>query len=133
MDNMKKQAVLYGHVATLLKRRRATPEVHSSNPGIRAAAERAAINMPIQGTAADIIKVAMICLYDELGERHPEAHMILQVHYELVFDVPSQEIEELGRLVSTTMENALTLSVPIEVEMKIGRDWYDMTPLQRAV
>ncbi|MGI8968609.1 MAG: DNA polymerase I, partial [Chloroflexota bacterium] len=131
MDTLRKQAAFSGYVSTLLQRRRYTPEIHSSNPGVRAAAERAAINMPIQGTAADIIKVAMIRLHLALTEQYPEAHMVLQVHDELVFDIPRDLIEPVGALVRETMEHALELKVPIEVEMKVGRDWYDMTDIDR--
>jgi len=133
MDDMRKRAALYGYVSTLLNRRRYIQDIHSPNPGIRTAAERAAINMPIQGTAADIIKLAMIRLHRELAERHPEAHMLLQVHDELVFDVPASEVEAVAPLIRDAMENALELAVPLEVEMKVGRDWYDMTPLKPVV
>jgi DNA polymerase-1 len=91
------------------------------------AAERAAINMPIQGTAADIIKIAMIRLHSALAERHPETAMVLQVHDELVFDVPESEIEAVALLVREMMESSVQLEVPLEVELKAGRDWYDMT------
>jgi DNA polymerase-1 len=129
MDNMRKRAVFYGYVVTMLNRRRPIPEINSEHPGIRAAAERAAINMPIQGTAADIIKIAMIRLHQSLAERFPSSHMVLQVHDELVFDVPRHDLDEVAPLVKDTMEHAYELSVPLEVETKVGRDWYDMAPL----
>ena len=129
MDTMRKRAAFDGYVTTMLNRRRYTPEIHSENPGIRTAAERAAINMPIQGTAADIIKIAMIRLHDQLRKRFPEAHMILQVHDELVFDVPTDDLGRVSELVRDTMEHAFDLGVPLEVELKVGRDWYDMAPL----
>lgn len=132
MDRVKKQAAFEGYVQTLLGRRRHYPDIHSSHPGLRTAAERAAVNMPIQGTAADIIKIAMIRLHAGLAERFPTARMLLQVHDELVFDVPRTLIPEVSALVRHEMEHALTLDVPLEVEMKMGRDWYDMSPLDEA-
>ncbi|MBV9281117.1 MAG: DNA polymerase I [Chloroflexi bacterium] len=130
MDKLRRRAALYRYVTTLLNRRRPIPDITSEHPGLRAAAERAAINMPIQGTAADIIKIAMIGLHQQLLERFPDAHMVLQVHDELVFDVPAAQVDEIAPLVRDTMVGALDLSVPLEVEMKIGRDWYDMSPLE---
>lgn len=132
MDDMRKRAALYGYVTTLLNRRRPVPDIHANNPGIRAAAERAAINMPIQGTAADIIKIAMIRIHDTLQREYPEAHMVLQVHDELVFDVPRTELAAVSALVREVMEHAVPLDVPLEVEQKVGGDWYDMEPLQQA-
>lgn len=132
MDDMRKRAALHGYVSTLLKRRRYLPEIHSTNPGIRTAAERAAINMPIQGTAADAIKLAMIRLDAELKSHFPDARMVLQVHDELVFDVPQELVSEVSRVVQDLMEHALPLEVPLEVEMKVGDDWYDMAPLDRV-
>jgi DNA polymerase-1 len=132
MDEMRKRAVLYGFVTTLLNRRRYIPDIHSNHPGVRTAAERAAINMPVQGTAADIIKIAMIRLHDSLSENFPNTHMVLQVHDELVFDVPREELHAVARLVRETMVQAIQLSVPLEVEMKVGHDWYDMSSLEEA-
>lgn len=132
MDNVRREAVVEGYVRTLLNRRRYVPDIHSSNPGIRQAAERAAINMPVQGTAADIIKIAMIRLHRALQEQHPDAHMVLQVHDELVFDVPEAQVPQVSTLVRDTMEHAMTLKVPLEVELKVGRDWYTMAPLEVA-
>ncbi len=129
MDGVKKQAAAIGYVQTLLGRRRYYPEIHSMHPGLRSAAERAAVNMPIQGSAADIIKLAMISLHGKLAEHFPAAKMVLQVHDELVFDVPRDVVDEVARLVGHEMQHALTLDVPVEVEMKVGRDWYDMEPL----
>lgn len=132
MDEMRRTAALYGYVSTLMNRRRYMPDIHSNHPGIRTAAERAAINMPIQGTAADIIKLAMIEIHDRLAEQFPEAKMVLQVHDELVFDVPRTQLAEVAALVRDTMEHALDIGVPLEVEVKAGHDWYDMFPLEAA-
>jgi DNA polymerase-1 len=133
MDGIKKQAAAIGYVQTLLGRRRYYPDIHSMHPGLRSAAERAAVNMPIQGSAADIIKLAMISLHSKLAENYPEAKMLLQVHDELVFDVPHTMIDGVAELVGHEMEHALELDVPLVVEMKVGRDWYDMAPLPSAV
>lgn len=132
MDEMRKRAALHGYVSTLLQRRRYFPEIHSNNPGIRSAAERAAVNMPIQGTAADVIKIAMIRLDAELKRQVPDARMVLQVHDELVFDLPYDAVPQVSTLVQEIMEHALPLDVPLEVEMKVGDDWYDMAPLERV-
>lgn len=129
MDDMRKRAAFYGYVTTLLNRRRPVPDIYSNNPGIRTAAERAAINMPIQGTAADVIKIAMIRIHHALRQEFPEAHMVLQVHDELVFDVPRDQLPGVARLVRDIMEHAVPLEVPLEVEQKAGGDWYDMEPL----
>jgi DNA polymerase-1 len=129
MDSLRKEAVLYGYVSTMLHRRRYLPEINSNHPGVRAAAERAAINMPIQGTAADIIKLAMIRLHSELRERFPDAKMVLQVHDELVFDVPASDVQPVAALVRDAMEQAIELTVPLEVELKVGTNWYEMEPL----
>ncbi|HEX6509826.1 MAG TPA: DNA polymerase, partial [Chloroflexota bacterium] len=132
MDEMRKQAALYGYVSTLLGRRRYLPEIHSPNPGIRTAAERAAINMPVQGTAADIIKIAMIKIQSELQAKYPDSHMVLQVHDELVFDVPAAQATKVARIAQEIMESAMQLDVPLEVELKVGDDWFDMAPVERA-
>ncbi len=115
-----------GYVETLLGRRRYLPDLLSLPVVQRQAAEREAINMPIQGTNADIIKIAMVRLlrsFEELGLR---ARMILQVHDELVFEVPEDEIELVKNLVRVTMEEAMTLSVPLKVDMKLGPNWYEV-------
>jgi DNA polymerase-1 len=129
MDRLRRQAFMVGWVETLMHRRRYTPEIRSDHPGVRASAERAAINMPIQGTAADIIKVAMIRLHESLPKRFPGTSMVLQVHDELVFDVPEKQAAEVAGHVRETMEHAIQLKVPLEVEVKVGKDWYDMSPV----
>lgn len=112
-----------GFVATLLGRRRPIPEIYSDNPGTRSAAERAAINTPIQGSAADLIKVAMVRLDRRLSAAHPDAWMILQVHDELVFDVPAAQAEALAALARAEMEAAMQLEVPLKVDIAIGPTW----------
>ena len=126
IESTKQQARNRGYVQTLLGRRRYIPEINSSNRQVREAAERMAINMPVQGTSADIIKVAMINLYREMQKRRLKSKMLLQVHDELVFEVPQDELEEMRQLVVDTMSTALELSVPLKVDTKTGNNWGEM-------
>ncbi|HUT32548.1 MAG TPA: DNA polymerase I [Planctomycetota bacterium] len=112
-----------GFVSTILGRRRPIPEVYSTNQGIRSAAERAAINTPIQGSAADLIKVAMVRLDERLRKSYPDAWMILQVHDELVFDVPAGQAVAVSEVVREEMESAMTLDVPLKVDISVGTTW----------
>ncbi len=117
-----------GFTSTMCGRRRHFPDIHSANRGMRQYAERQAMNAPIQGTAADMIKLAMIKVRKDLGDR--PVRMLLQVHDELVFEVPNSSADqELYQLLKGDMEQALPLSVPVEVDGKMGRNWLDMTPL----
>ena len=127
LESTKRDASENGYVQTLLGRRRYIPEINSSNAQIRMAAERMAINMPVQGTSADIIKVAMIELQREMDSKGLEAMMILQVHDELLFEVPKAELEELSKLVRRIMPGAVELSVPLKIDIKTGRNWDEMT------
>lgn len=115
----------HGYVETLLGRRRYLTNINSKNSAVRMAEERQAINMPIQGTAADMIKLAMIGIYREMKKRKMRAQMILQVHDELVFESPKGELKQLEELVMDKMKNALKLSVPIDVEVGTGPNWLD--------
>lgn len=115
----------HGYAQTLLGRRRYLYDINSRNAGLRQFAERNAVNMPIQGTSADMIKIAMIKIWQQLQERQLNAKMILQVHDELVFDVPNEEIEEVTEIVKQQMTNALPLSIPIEVGIDIGSNWLE--------
>ena len=126
MDRTLEEGREKGYVSTLLGRRRYSPELRSRNGGIRQQAERMAINAPVQGTAADIIKIAMNRLHDEMKARGMKSKMLLQVHDELMFEVPTSELEELQELVCETMEGAMTLSVPLKVEVKYGVNWGEM-------
>ncbi len=126
LDDTKEKARRDGYVETLLGRRRYIPDINSANRQVREAAERMAINMPVQGTSADIIKVAMINLYREMQKKHLSSKMLLQVHDELVFEVPDKELDLMRKLVSHTMESAITLSVPIKVDTKVGKNWGKM-------
>lgn len=114
-----------GFVSTLLGRRRYLPDINSRNQNIRGNAERQAINMPIQGTAADMIKLAMIRIDRSLQANALDAHMLLQVHDELVFEIAETEKERIGNLIVGEMKTALPLSVPIEVEVGVGKNWFE--------
>jgi DNA polymerase-1 len=129
---IKDQARTQGYVTTLLGRKRHIPELAARNPTLRAAGERMAINMPIQGTAADIVKIAMIRLDERLLAGGFRARPLLQVHDELLLEVPRDEVERLIPLLRETMESALPLDVPLTVDIKVGDDWDTMTPLTRA-
>jgi len=126
IESTKKQARDSGYVQTLLGRRRFIPEINSSNRQIRESAERMAINMPVQGTSADIIKIAMINLYREMDKRRLKSKMLLQVHDELIFEVPQEETEEMRQLVPKIMSTALPLSIPLKVDIKSGNNWGEM-------
>ncbi len=114
-----------GYVTTLMNRRRLLPELHSANQGIRAAAENIAINTPIQGSAADLIKVAMIRISRGLKRRGWQTKMLLQVHDELVFEVPEEELEEVKGYIKEEMEGGCQLRVPIKVAISTGKSWYE--------
>ena len=131
MMAIKEQAKAQGFVETLLGRKRQIPELRASNPALRGAGERMAINMPIQGTAADIQKIAMIRVAERLAAEGLRARLLLTVHDELLFEVPRDQVEPLAALVRETMEGALPLSVPLIVDVKVGDDWESMTPLTR--
>jgi DNA polymerase-1 len=131
MMAIKEQAKAQGFVETLLGRKRQIPELRASNPALRGAGERMAINMPIQGTAADIQKIAMIRVAERLAATGSRARLLLSVHDELLFEVPRDAVEPLAAIVRETMEGALPLSVPLIVDVKTGDDWESMTPLTR--
>ena len=132
MLHIKETARRDGAVETLLGRRRQIPELRASNPALRGAGERMAINMPIQGTAADIVKIAMIRLAARLADMGSHARMLLQVHDELLLEVPRTEVDALVPVVRETMEGALPLSVPLTVDVKVGDDWESMSVVQRT-
>jgi DNA polymerase-1 len=114
-----------GYVETILKRRRYLRDINSANMTVRGFAERNAINAPIQGSAADLIKIAMINIQKDIEERGLEGKMIMQVHDELVFDVPNQEISVFKEIIEDRMKNAIELQVPIEVEIGEGKNWLE--------
>lgn len=115
----------HGYVATVLGRRRYLKDINSRNAIVRGAAERNAINAPIQGSAADIIKLAMLTIYDKMQQQNFKAQMLLQVHDELVFECPKSELEALKHLVKNEMEAAYYLQVPLTVDMGIGHNWLE--------
>jgi DNA polymerase-1 len=122
--------VQHGYVHTLSGRRRLMPDLTSSNPARRAAAERMAINMPVQGTAADIMKMAMIRTAGRLAEGKLRARMILQVHDELVLEVEASEVPHAAAAVRDSMQNAFEISVPLLTELQTGPNWAEMEPLE---
>ena len=115
----------HGYVQTVLGRRRYLKDINSRNAVVRGAAERNAVNAPIQGSAADIIKIAMINIHQKLNEGQYQSKMLLQVHDELVFDIYKPELETLKTLIKTEMENAYSLAVPLDVELDIGNNWLE--------
>ncbi|MCR6546290.1 DNA polymerase I [Dehalobacterium formicoaceticum] len=119
-----------GYVTTLLKRRRYLPDILSSNYNVRSFGERTAMNTPIQGSAADIIKVAMIDVAEFMQSEGYRSKMILQVHDELIFDVLPEELSSLAQGIKSRMEQAISLSVPLKVDLKTGPDWYQMEKYQ---
>jgi DNA polymerase-1 len=129
MLHIREVAAQQGYVTTLLGRRREIPELHASNPNLRQAGERMAINMPIQGTAADIVKIAMIRVDRLLRDGGYRSRVLLQVHDELLLEVPRDEVATVAPLVRDTMAGALPLDVPLDVDVKVGDDWEEMVPL----
>lgn len=125
MDDIVQEARKNGYVTTLLERRRYLPDIKASNFNLRSFAERTAMNTPIQGTAADIIKLAMVQMDAAIAERSLSSRMLLQVHDELVFEVPEHELELMKKLVPEVMEGALALSVPLKAEVSYGSNWYE--------
>ncbi|NQT47641.1 MAG: DNA polymerase I [Chloroflexi bacterium] len=126
LESTRQQAREQVYVQTLLGRRRYIPELRATNRQVREAAERMAINMPVQGTAADIIKLAMINLQQEMDRRALKSKMLLQVHDELLFESPPEELEEMKALAQRTMSQAMELSVALKVDAKVGRNWGEM-------
>ena len=115
----------HGYVTTLCGRRREIPEIHDKNRMVREFGKRAAMNAPIQGSAADLIKIAMLKIDAEMKKQNVKSKMILQVHDELIFDVPKEELELMTKLVTDGMCNAMKLDVPLTVECAAGSDWYE--------
>ena len=125
MKNVVVDARESGFTQTMYGRKRYVPELKSTNFNIRQGAERIALNTPIQGTAADLIKLAMIHVHDALKCKFPEAKLILQVHDELIVECPEEIAHEVAQLVSTQMEAVASLSVPLTAEAKWGKSWYE--------
>ena len=125
MESVVKEAREKDYVETLFHRRRYLPDIHSSNFNLRSFAERTAMNSPIQGSAADILKMAMIELDREMRDRQFKANLLLQVHDELIFEVPQDELESLQSLVEEVMENAVSLKVPLRADSNVGDNWFE--------
>lgn len=125
MEKEKADAYSFGYVKTLMNRKRVIEELKSKNFMIRSSGERMALNTPIQGTAADILKKAMVEIFNEFNSRKLKSKMLIQVHDELVFNVVEEEIDEVKELVRDIMENTFKLSVPLKVEIEVGENWYE--------
>ncbi|NLF44582.1 MAG: DNA polymerase I, partial [Syntrophomonadaceae bacterium] len=117
-----------GYVETILHRRRYLPDLNARNKMVQSFAVRMALNTPIQGSSADIIKLAMLGVYEQLKQQDLRAEILLQVHDELVLEVPAEELEQVIDLLKDKMENCYRLIVPLEVSIKYGSNWYDMQP-----
>ena len=115
-----------GYAETLFGRRRYIPEINAGNRNVRQAAERAAVNMPVQGTAADIIKLAMIRIQREMDLRNLKSLMIIQVHDELIFECPGDELEEVRALCLDIMPKGIEMAVPLKIDTKSGVNWGEM-------
>lgn len=125
MEDKKAEAYKYGYVKTLMNRKRVIEELNNKNYLIRSSGERMALNTPIQGTAADILKKAMVEIYSELKNRNLKSKMLIQVHDELVFNVINEELDEVKELVKNIMENTFKLNVPLKVDIEVGNNWYE--------
>ena len=125
MHTVVERARADGYVTTLMGRRRYLPELQSRNFNLRSFGERCAMNTPIQGTAADIIKLAMVRVEAALAAAHPDARLVLQVHDELIVECPREEADRVQALVEREMEQVVSLSVPLLAEAKQGESWYD--------
>jgi DNA polymerase-1 len=126
LEATKERTRRLGYVQTILGRRRYLPEINSSNRMVREAAERMAINAPVQGSSADIIKIAMINLHREMEKKNLKSKMLLQIHDELLFEVPEEEVEGMKTLVGELMPQAVELRVPVKIDIKLGRNWGEM-------
>ena len=125
MDKSISMAREKGYVETLMGRRRVLNDIHSNNAVVRGMAERNAINAPIQGSAADVIKLAMVRIHQKIKAGKLKTNMILQVHDELVFDVYKPELEEIKEIVINEMENVVSLKVPLNVDYGVGNNWLE--------
>ena len=125
MTNIVKEAKEKGYVSTIFGRRRYIPELSSKNKNIIQFGERIAMNTPIQGSAADIIKLAMNKIYNELKNRNLKSKLIMQVHDELIIETNDNEIEIVKEIMKDSMENIIKLKVPLEVDLNIGKSWYE--------
>ena len=125
MDKQVSDAYKNGYVKTLFNRKRVIDELKNKNYLIRSSGERMALNTPIQGTAADILKKAMVEIYNEFNKRNLKSKMLIQVHDELVFNVLNSELDEVKDIVRNVMENTFKLDVPLKVDIEYGNNWYE--------
>ena len=125
LENIVAEAKKEGYVTTILNRRRFIPEINARNKIVASFGQRLAMNTPIQGSAADIIKLAMVKVYNKLKEEGLKSTIILQVHDELILNVYIDELEKVKKLVKLEMENAIKLNVPLEVDINVGKNWYE--------
>ena len=125
MTDIVEKAKADGYVETFLHRRRALPELTSSNHNLRSFGERVALNMPIQGAAADVMKLAMVAVWKRLREERLEARLVLQVHDELIVECPESEAETVAKLLDEEMEGVAALAVPLTAEAHWGRNWLE--------
>ena len=125
MDDEIKKAYELGYVKTITGRKRIINELKNTNYNIRSMGERMALNTPIQGSSADILKMAMIDIYNEFKKKNLKSKMILQIHDELIFNVVTEEKELIKNLVKNIMENTIKLNVPLEVDIQFGINWYE--------
>ena len=125
MDEAVRQGYDQGYAVTMMGRRRQLPELKAGNANVRNFGERAAMNTPVQGTAADIIKLAMVRVSQALKKEGLKARLILQVHDELLIEAPKEEEETVGRILRDCMERVFPLNVPLVAEIKTGESWYE--------
>jgi DNA polymerase-1 len=128
MDEVPIRAREHGYVRSIYGRIRPLPGITDRNANIRRAAEREAINMPIQGTASDIVKIAMLHVEEELKRRTSKALLLMQVHDELLLEVPETEVDEIIRMLKHEMESAVSLDVPLVADVGVGDNWMDAKP-----
>ncbi|MBM3240987.1 DNA polymerase I, partial [Candidatus Poribacteria bacterium] len=124
-DRTIQEATKKGYVTTLMGRRRYVPEIHANDRNTREFGKRIAINTPVQGSSADLIKVAMLKVADYLESTNKQTRMVLQVHDELVFEAPKDELEEIAEALRRIMETALPIDVPIKVDINVGQNWLE--------
>ena len=126
LDTLKESCEESGYTSTVFGRRRMIKDINSTNRQVKAMAERMAINTPIQGTAADIIKKAMLSIDEKIKSKKLKSKMILQVHDELIFEVPNDEIDTMKELIKNEMESVIKLKVPLKVDVGVGKNWFEL-------
>jgi DNA polymerase-1 len=129
LESQIKKARKQGFVCTILGRKRYLPAINEKSQSLRNFAQRQAVNTPIQGSAADLIKLAMINIHRRLEQNRLKTRMIIQIHDELVFNVPEEELSQVIPLIRQEMENVMELAVPLKVNIKQGKNWLEMAPL----